>query len=177
MVAYSEEVANEICERIALGETVSSICQDAHMPAERTVWKWRQVHPRFDDAYTRARVDQMHSWANQIVHLADNAEGDFKVTVPLNSPELERIETKGAVTFKFNGAHVNRAKLAIDTRKFLMARYAPETFGKQSSVNVGLSIEHKSDEELLQDVRDAMTEAGMTPESFLELLGFDGTTH
>jgi len=53
------------------------------MPAERTVWKWRQVHRKFDDNYSRARVDQMHSWANQIVHLADDAEGDFKITVLL----------------------------------------------------------------------------------------------
>lgn len=170
MVAYSEKVATEICERIALGETVSGICKDAHMPAERTVWKWRQVHREFDDNYSRARADQMHAWANQIVHLADDAEGDFKITVPLDSPELERIEDKGAVTFKYTRRHVSRAALMIDTRKWLMARYAPSDFGTAISVGAEISIGHKTDAELIQELKDGFSETGLTAQSFLELL-------
>ncbi|MDU8910460.1 hypothetical protein RXV88_04165 [Aestuariicoccus sp. MJ-SS9] len=128
------------------------------------------MHGKFDEQYQRARVDQMHSWANQIVHLADDAEGDFKITVPLDSPELQRIEKKGAVTFKFDGTHVNRARLSIDTRKFLMARYAPETFGTHSTVQINPPLDHKSDEELVQDLRDALQEAGMTTQELVELL-------
>jgi hypothetical protein len=147
------------------------------MPAERTVWKWRQVHPKFDDAYSRARVDQMHSWANQIVHLADDAESDFKVTVPTDSPELERIEEKGVVTFKYTRQHVTRAALMIDTRKWLMARYAPDAFGQASKVGTAIAMRHKSDEELIEDLRDALGESGMTPEDFVELLSPNPAVH
>jgi hypothetical protein len=177
MVAYSEAVAHEICERIALGETVSSICKDAHMPAERTVWKWRQVRRKFDDNYSRARVDQMHSWANQIVHLADDAEGDFKITVPLGSPDLERIEEKGSVTFKYTRRHVTRAALMIETRKWLMARYSPDAFGQASKVYADIALQSKSDEEMIQDLRGALGEAGMSSEDFVELLRVDEAVH
>ena len=177
MVAYSEEVAKEISERIALGETVADICKDGHMPAERTVWKWRQVHPKFDDAYTRARVDQMHSWANQIVQLAGESEGDFKITVPLDSPELKRIEETGSVTFKFTRRHVSRAALMIDTRKWLMARYAPEAFGQSTNVHSTIQYQGMSDDEIIQDLRDALGESRMTPEEFLALLTADEAAH
>ncbi|MDJ0821990.1 MAG: hypothetical protein QNJ09_09315 [Paracoccaceae bacterium] len=108
--------------------------------------------------------------ANQIIHLADDAEGGFKITVPIDSPELQRIEETGSVAFKFNGTHVNQARLSIDTQKFLMTRYAPETFGKHSSMQINPPLDHKSDEELIQDLQDAMQKAGVTTQDLVELL-------
>ena len=167
---YCEEIAGEICERIAMGETLSSVCQEDRMPDKRTVWKWRKVHPKFAQDYSRARVDQMNAWADQIIHLADDAEGDFMVSIPLDSPELEKIERDGVVTFKFNRKHVNRAKLMIDVRKWLMARYAPEDFGDRSAVSLAVSYDEKSDDELLEDFREAAKKAGMTSDMIIQLL-------
>jgi len=36
----SKEVENEICYRIAHGESVALICRDPSMPAESTVYRW-----------------------------------------------------------------------------------------------------------------------------------------
>lgn len=171
---YSDEVASELCERIAMGETLTSICREERMPDPRTVWKWRQVRPDFNAQFAQARVDQMHAWADQIVNLADDSEGDFKVTVPLDSPELERIESKQAVTFKFTRRHVSRTAQMIDVRKWLMARYAPEDFSDRSSVNMSMQFDDKSDDELVQDLRDAFEKSGMTPEQMLLLLQPNG---
>lgn len=167
---YCEEIATEICERVAMGETLSSICLEDRMPAKRTVWKWRQVHPKFAQDYSRARVDQMHAWADQIIHIADHAKGDFKVSVPLDSPDLTRIERDGVVNFKFNRQHVSRARLMIDVRKWLMARFAPEDFSDRAAVNLAVSYEDKSDEELLSELREAAEKAGVTTEMVVEML-------
>jgi hypothetical protein len=140
------------------------------MPDERTVWRWRQDHPDFAEAFARARVDQMHAWADQIVHLADDAEGDFKVTVPLNSPELERIESNGEVTLKFTRKHVARTAQMIDVRKWLMARFAPEDFGDRSSVRVEANHVDKSDEELVREFQEAAHKAGVTADMIVAWL-------
>ena len=34
---YTPELAREICERLAEGETLRSVCRDKHMPDERRV--------------------------------------------------------------------------------------------------------------------------------------------
>ena len=34
---YTYEIAEEICERLAEGETLRSVCRDKHMPDERRV--------------------------------------------------------------------------------------------------------------------------------------------
>lgn len=167
---FCEEVADEICERIALGETLSNVCREDRMPDKRTVWKWRKVHPKFAQDYSRARVDQMHAWADQIIHLADDAEGDFKVSILLDSPELERIERDATITFKFNRKHVNRAALSIDVRKWLMARYAPEDFGDRSAVSLTVSYDEKSDDELLEEFREAAEKSGMTSDMIIQML-------
>ena len=88
----------------------------------------------------------------------------------MDSPELENIERDGAITFKFNRTHVNRAKLMIDVRKWLMARYAPEDFGDRSAVSLAVSYDEKSDDELLEDFREAAKKAGMTSDMIIQLL-------
>ena len=37
---YTKAVADEICLRLAKGETLRSICRDEHMPHEATVRQW-----------------------------------------------------------------------------------------------------------------------------------------
>lgn len=51
---YSEDVAQEICHRIAEGETLQQICRDINQPA-RTVYDWQDDHPEFATNIARAR--------------------------------------------------------------------------------------------------------------------------
>jgi hypothetical protein len=46
--SYNEDIAAEICERLAGGESLRSICrEDVTMPTEKTVWNWALAHPEF----------------------------------------------------------------------------------------------------------------------------------
>ena len=52
---YTREKGEEICRRIAGGETLASIGRDPAMPCAATVLNWVAQHPEFEDAYVRAR--------------------------------------------------------------------------------------------------------------------------
>jgi len=62
--SYTETFADEICRRIAEGETLKQICRDEDMPARSTVQKWVLDDVQgFSGKYARAREIQLESWA------------------------------------------------------------------------------------------------------------------
>jgi len=54
---YGSGIARKICERIAMGETLSKICEDDRYPSKRTVVRWLMQPARVDfrEAYYYAR--------------------------------------------------------------------------------------------------------------------------
>ena len=52
---YSEGVANEICERVAVNEPLARICRDPAMPCVGTVYYWLRRYPAFVAQYRRAK--------------------------------------------------------------------------------------------------------------------------
>jgi hypothetical protein len=72
---YTTAAAAEICSRLAQGESLVRICADPHLPAESTVRDWlvQDRHPRFTEAYRRAREHQARAWFEQVVDLADES--------------------------------------------------------------------------------------------------------
>src|SRR5262249_4908235 len=50
--SFNRDIADELCLRLAIREPLQQICADPHMPAESTVYAWRQQNPEF----TRARA-------------------------------------------------------------------------------------------------------------------------
>ena len=171
---YSQEIADELCERMRHGETIHQMSREEHLPSFECVSRWRKLHPEFDQAIARARVDQMHAWADQIISLADDVEGNYsKIEVALDDPALQRTEKAGKVTFSYHRKHVTRAQLMIDTRKWLMARFDPATFADRKTVDVAITYEDKDDEELLAELREAAQKAGVTAAEVAAWLGDD----
>src|SRR5690349_23374537 len=52
---YTEELADELCVRIARRERLSTILADPHMPCQDTIYHWRQTKPGFSEKLARAR--------------------------------------------------------------------------------------------------------------------------
>lgn len=55
-VQYSAALGRAICARVAAGESVAAICEDAGMPDQGTVVKWARMHPAFGQGIARARL-------------------------------------------------------------------------------------------------------------------------
>lgn len=68
---YNDELVSEICQRIADGESLRSICRDDHMPHKATVLLWvvDGKHSQFRDQYVHAREAAGFSHADEALEL------------------------------------------------------------------------------------------------------------
>jgi hypothetical protein len=109
---YNSEVAGLICQKIAEGFSVRQICALDELPAMSTVFKWLSQQPEFAEQYARAKEVLAETFADDIVTIADDSSDD--VTGELNMP---------------NGVAVQRAKLRIDARKWVISKLLPKKYG------------------------------------------------
>lgn len=71
--SFNEAVAEEICIRLACGDSLAKICRDDEMPAYRTVMTWLREKPDFRQSYAQAREDQADADADSISDIGDRA--------------------------------------------------------------------------------------------------------
>lgn len=92
---YSREIAEEICWRLAQGQTLKSICMLNHMPNITTVFDWEARHGEFAQMSARAREHGTHVLADQCIEIADD---------PLMDPadKRVRIDTRIRLIGKWN---------------------------------------------------------------------------
>jgi hypothetical protein len=114
---YNDEIADRLCEEIASGRSVLELTTtEDWAPHEATVYRWLFRYEEFCKKYARAKAAQQDADLEKIIQIADAA-----------TPES-----------------VNVDKLRIDTRKWSMARLAPNKYGDtQRVVGPGADGEHK----------------------------------
>jgi hypothetical protein len=65
---YSQELADEICTRLAHGETLRTIIASSpHLPCRTTIYRWNADNEDFRNQYTKARAEQADYYAELIV--------------------------------------------------------------------------------------------------------------
>ena len=79
---YTIAIGDEICERLAEGESLNRICKDEHLPARRNVLKWllkteNKLYDKFRHNYAQAREIQYQCMSDDIMDIADNGTNDF----------------------------------------------------------------------------------------------------
>lgn len=120
---YSEELANEICVRLGLGESLRKICLDERIPSMATVMTWLSRKPEFLEQYTRAREIQAETQFDELIDIVDQ------------HPDLAHVVGKDGelIEVKFDSSYVAWMKLRVDTRKWTAARMAPKKYGEQKT--------------------------------------------
>lgn len=109
---YTQEIADEICRRIASGESLRSVCSSDNMPDEKTVRDWvLQDREGFSPQYARACDIRAENWADEIVQIADNAEDPQK------------------------------ARLQVDARKWVVSKILPK-FSDKQQVELSGEVKH-----------------------------------
>jgi len=130
---YSTDLANEICARIAEGESLRSICRCEGMPNIRSVMRWLGIHPEFSQQYARAREAQAESMFEEMLEIADDGSNDW----------VERTSKDGETGDKVvDHEHVSRSKLRVDTRKWMLARMAPKKYGDATNIKLSGDAEN-----------------------------------
>ncbi len=107
---YSDELVAEICERLSTGEPMAVICRDAHMPAPSTVWQWAKDRPELSESIARARLEGEEALGAQCLEIAD---------APPALTGMGQVDS----------GYVQHAKLRIETRLKLLAKWNPKKWG------------------------------------------------
>ncbi|MDP0495063.1 MAG: terminase small subunit protein [Verrucomicrobiota bacterium JB024] len=117
---YSAGVGDAICERLAQGESLRSVCQEGEYPNAATVYRWLREHEEFRHNYARAKQDGADAMAEDILDIADDGTNDW----------MEKYGKEGeSLGWMINGEAVQRSKLRIEARKWLMAKLLPKKYG------------------------------------------------
>lgn len=103
-----------------MGQSLNSICKLNKYPSKVTVLTWLQKYPEFLYQYTKAREIQQEIHYDELFDIADDSSNDY-------------VETENGQ--RFNSEHVNRSRLRIDTRKWVMERMAPKKYSSQTKVD------------------------------------------
>lgn len=98
---FTEALADRIFDRLGDGASLSEVCQDEAMPHRSTVYRWLAQNEAFRRQYAVACELRAEGMGDAILNIADTA-----------SPE-----------------DTQRARLMVDTRKWLMVKLAPKKYG------------------------------------------------
>jgi hypothetical protein len=113
---YNALVCDAIHGRLSQGRSLHSICQDDDMPHEATVFEWIAKYPEFAEKYAHGKRNQMDYYAEEVTYLADGVDASADA--------------------------IQKAKLQIETRKWLMGKLKPKKYGDSSkTIHVGGDVD------------------------------------
>jgi len=124
---YSQELADKLCCQLAEGRSMRSICRQAEMPGQTTIYRWLSDNEGFREQYAKARELQADTLFDEIIDIADDSTNDW-------------MERDGGL--EVNGEHIQRTRLRIDTRKWMAGKLRPKKYGEriEHEHNVGSDL-------------------------------------
>lgn len=128
-IEFSQELVAAVCQRMCEGESLSQVCRDAAMPTRSLFLKWVKLdtkeghspspYPGLRDLYAHARKELLLFWADEQVEIADNGSNDWQ----------DREFGQGRIERIIDNEAVQRSRLRVDTRKWLLAKLMPRVYG------------------------------------------------
>lgn len=128
---FTQETADRICDLISEGKSLRKICEADDLPDKSTVFRWLGQNTKFRDQYARARESQADFMAEDILDIADDGTNDY------GFKEGDTAEGASANPV-FLAEHVQRSKLRVDARKWLMSKLAPKKYGEKMETDLNV---------------------------------------
>ncbi len=123
---YTPEIAEEILERLADGESLASICSRDGMPSRGAVNHWvLNDHEGFASRYACAREAGLMTLADDILVISDDGRNDTY------KDEDGKERTDQDV--------VQRSRLRVDSRKWILSKLMPKQYGDR------VALEHSGE--------------------------------
>lgn len=118
-----EDICNLICEKYSLRQIED---KGENYPNKSTILRWNTqeggLYDWFKDQYARALIIRAHAWAEEILDISDDGQNDWE----------EREGKNGNTYIALNNEAVQRSKLRVDSRKFLLAKMLPKLYGDKA---------------------------------------------
>ena len=108
--SYTEEMAQRVCEAVRASQQGlrGTLKADSSLPSVEIVMRWMDQYASFRSNYTLAKNDQLRLMAEDIIDIA-----------------------------KDDSLDVNDRRLPVDTRKWLLSKLIPKTYGDKLDVTSG----------------------------------------
>lgn len=115
---FTQELADRMCEQLADGKSLRKVCEAEEMPCKATVFKWLREIPGFSDQYARAKEEAADSFVDDLGDIADDGRNDWMKDNDPDNPG-----------YKANGENIQRARLRVDTRKWIASKLKAKKYG------------------------------------------------
>ena len=150
--ASRKRATEQAIERVAAGESLRSVSRDEMMPSLTTLNDWLHAE-EYAEQYARAREERAAAIFEECLEIADDAVGDM-----IADPETGEA--------RLNSEHVQRSRLRIDTRKWMVGKMQPKKYGDKLDLNHGghdggpIEVEHTIDAgEELESILDRLAKS------------------
>lgn len=114
-----QDAIDRILARVATSrDSLRTICQDETLPDVATFFRWLRADTELRDQYAHAKEAQADVIADEMVDISDDATNDY-------------MEAKGddGASWRLNGEHIQRSRLRVETRKWLLGKLRPKVYG------------------------------------------------
>lgn len=117
------QVEDEVCRRLADGETLRAICRDDHMPSWQRIYEWVASDEAFAGRIARARELGADAIAEQTLDILDEP------------PERTNTEHGDKVDSGYVAWQKNRA----EQRLKLLAKWFPKKYGDRQEIDLNVN--------------------------------------
>lgn len=121
------ETFNSICDKIIEGQSVKSILRQDKMPSSKTFFKWLNEDSEKVNQYARACEQRADMIFDEMLDIADDGSNDFMTKLIGDGIEVEVL----------NQEHIQRSRLRIDARKWMLSKMNPKKYGDKIDVTSG----------------------------------------
>lgn len=111
-------VIPSICAQIAEGKSLRAIVREGGGPSMFSIMDRLARDQDFREAYEFARAIQADSMFEEILEIADDGTNDWM-----------EWHGKNDTGWRLNGEHVQRSRLRVDSRKWILAKMLPKKYG------------------------------------------------
>ncbi len=135
---YTPQLAQEICDVIAnTTKGLNKLCRlNEHWPVRSTIHLWLLKHQEFSDLYAQAKDLQIELMSEETLEIADDGFNDTYT------------DEEGREKCDYD--HIQRSKLRVDTRKWLLSKLKPKKYGDKV-IHEPIESGSKSESEMSTD--------------------------
>lgn len=139
-MAYSEkeikDLFNDICARVSDGESVRTLLLEKGMPSSKTFYEWLDNDSEKVKQYTRATNSRADKIFEDILVIADKQDND-----------VYEIEIDGKIIEKVDHNVINRNKLQVDARKWMVGKMNPKKYGDNKVIDLNVDDKKSTPED------------------------------
>jgi hypothetical protein len=130
------EVIAAILADISLGTLVSDACRKGGISRD-TLNAWTKDDKELSDSYARAREMQCHALAEDALRVSDghDEEAEARLKAMVSAIEDADDDDQDRILQSLQTVAVQRDRLRVDTRKWLVSKIAPRLYGEKLEVS------------------------------------------